>query len=433
LRDAVSRGSRRIVFDVAGTIALDSRIEVRGAFITIDATTAPPPGITLTNYGLGIRGSNGAHDIIVRGLRVRQSSNRTTDPNNSNDCVSISHGAYNILIDHVSTSGCEDGGIDIVGLSTEETRNVTVQWSIIGNTRKAQLIKYGTHRISLHHNLYVQTWSRNPSITRENQAVLSETTVDLRNNVMWDWAGGVGTGVGIGARANVVENFYGNPAGAANDQDQALVPDPDSFTYASGNLSYDGVNIDAKGNVATPYAAAPVTTTTAACAAHQVVGSVGAQPRDTLDASYIALVVVPPCSETTSSTSSSPTSTSETPSVALPNLIMPSLASPPVVKRGVKFGLDFTIVNQGSAVAGPSKLRIYVAKRARRSSSDVEIRMRNIDTHEPGAVSTHGISEYVPREVRPGQYYLLFVLDANRQVGESNEADNIVAQPVKIR
>jgi pectate lyase len=433
LREAVSRGSRRVVFDVAGTIALESPIEVLGSFLTIDATTAPGPGITLSNYGLGIRGKYGAHDVVVRGLRVRQSSNRRTDLNNSNDCVSISHGAYNILIDHVSTSGCEDGGIDIVGLSTQETRDVTVQWSVIGNTWKAQLLKYGTHRISLHHNLYVQTWSRNPAITRENQAVLNDITVDLRNNVMWDWAGGVGTGVGIGARVNVVNNFYGNPSGAANDQDQALVPDPQSFTYASGNLSYDGVDIDAKGNVATAYDAAPVTTTTAACAAHQVVQSVGAQPRDTIDAGYLALVALPPCSETSPTASTASTSTSDAPSVGLPNLVMPSLSAPSVVRRGAKFGLDFTIANGGGAAAGPSKLRIYVARETRRSRSDVEIRVRNIEMHEAGAVSVHGISEYVPREIRPGQYYLLFVLDANRQVVESNEADNIVAQPVRIR
>jgi subtilase family serine protease len=164
-----------------------------------------------------------------------------------------------------------------------------------------------------------------------------------------------------------------------------------------------------------------------------VVQSVGAQPRDTIDAGYIALVALPPCSETSPTASTASTATSDAPSVGMPNLVMPSLSAPSVVRRGVKFGLNFTIANGGTAAAGASKLRIYVARDARRSRSDVEIRVRNIEMHEPGAISIHGISEYIPREIRPGQYYLLFVLDANRQVVESNEADNIVAKPVRIR
>jgi hypothetical protein len=51
LRDAVSVGNRYVVFDVAGTITLATRLDLRGAsknFLTIDGSTAPSPGVTIT-------------------------------------------------------------------------------------------------------------------------------------------------------------------------------------------------------------------------------------------------------------------------------------------------------------------------------------------------------------------------------------------------
>ena len=47
LRDGLSAGGRRIVFDVAGTITLASTLEVRYPYVTIDGATAPKPGITI--------------------------------------------------------------------------------------------------------------------------------------------------------------------------------------------------------------------------------------------------------------------------------------------------------------------------------------------------------------------------------------------------
>src|SRR6476659_10998443 len=62
LRDAVSAGNRYVVFDVAGDIPLVSDVFVRGAFVTVDGSTAPAPGITLRTHGLSISGDRGAHD-----------------------------------------------------------------------------------------------------------------------------------------------------------------------------------------------------------------------------------------------------------------------------------------------------------------------------------------------------------------------------------
>src|SRR5687768_3149886 len=85
LRDAITGSDRCIVFDVAGEIVLQDHLWVREPYVTIDGFTAPPPGITLVGRGLVIRGAAeprlppgittpaNAHDIVVRGIRVRDS------------------------------------------------------------------------------------------------------------------------------------------------------------------------------------------------------------------------------------------------------------------------------------------------------------------------------------------------------------------------
>jgi hypothetical protein len=328
LRDALSQGNRHVVFDVGGTIALATPLHVRGPSITIDGTTAPTPGITLRDRGLSIRGSDGAHDVIVRGIRVRGPATRATNVNSSNDCIVVSRGAYRVLIDHVSISGCLDGAIDIVGASsgprTPDTRDVSVQWSILADTRKMMLVKYGTTRITLHHNLFVKSVQRQPYVSRENLPADSGLTLDMRNNVIYDWAAGAGTIIRSGVTANVVGNVYANPGRATNDQRQALmvcrgdgaetpesraecldgIPSVRARAYTAGNLSLDGVDIDAAGTVDAPFAAASVTTSPACSAAAEVLRRAGAQPRDQHDIEYMGVVVLAACKAAEGSPSS---------------------------------------------------------------------------------------------------------------------------------
>src|SRR5262245_8066784 len=132
---------RIIVFDVGGTIELTSAVTVKGSFLTIDGFTAPDPGITLHAGALVIRGDKGAHDVIVRGIRVRDTPL---------DGIQVANGAYNVVIDHVSVHGSGDGNLDI----TEESHHVTVSWSILTapTSKKNMLIKYNARNISLHNN-----------------------------------------------------------------------------------------------------------------------------------------------------------------------------------------------------------------------------------------------------------------------------------------
>lgn len=284
LREAVSRGNRTVVFDVSGTILLSSRIYVRGANITIDGFSAPPPGITLKNYSLRIAGSQGAHDIIVRGIRVRGVQG---------DGISISVGAYNIVIDHVSIEGARDEAIGI----TRGAFDITVQWSILAGNGSDHnfltLIGEEALRITLHHNLFVNGASRNPQVGWDTSGTTPPDTVaDVRNNLIWNFLS-YGTIVTKKAKANVVNNVY--YSSSQRNATRALTVLEGGTVYAKGNVSLNGVDVDGKGNRSTPFFADPVGTTDACTAAQQVLAEAGVDPLDVVDRGFLSGIALSSC------------------------------------------------------------------------------------------------------------------------------------------
>lgn len=298
LREAVAAGNRTVVFDVGGDIVLQDYLYVRGAFITIDGTSAPPPGITLRNRGLIVRGSRGAHDVIVRGIRVR---------NSAIDGIQVAYGAYNVVIDHVSIAGSGDGNLDI----TEDSHDVTVSWSVLAApaSGKSMLIKYNPARVTLHHNLFVNANGRNPNVSIDNAGTpAGDTTLDMRNNVVANWSNGWGTLVHYGSAANVVANYYSSPASTVSKQRQAILVcaspcqgDPASagWAHVAGNVSGDAAaaNLNAAGNVAVPFAAPIVDAEDACTAALRVLAEAGVRPLDALDTQHVASVAAPACAQ----------------------------------------------------------------------------------------------------------------------------------------
>ena len=308
LRDAVSQGNRTILFDRAGSIDLDSNVAVRGAFLTIDGLSAPSPGITLRNAGLYLSGS-GVHDVIVRGIRVR-------DPgrNGTGDGITIKEGAYRVLVDHVSLDGCGDGNIDV----TKGAHDVTIAWSVLSGCAKNVLIKYEAQRVTLHHNVLVHSQWRNPWISNLNEGTIApDTTADLRNNLIWGWGSdGGGTGVECGAKANVVNNYYSSPKTTRERQEKALmVNDCDSgsggLAYASGNVSGDDLafDLDRAGNRSSAFPAAFVDTHEPCIAAADALAGAGVDPLDDVDLGHLSSITLPACDGERATPTASPAPT----------------------------------------------------------------------------------------------------------------------------
>jgi hypothetical protein len=298
LRRALSGGERTIVFDVAGTIELADTLHVRGAFVTIDGSTAPPPGITLRHHGLAIHGQGGAyydcgdscddaHDVIVTGLRIRGAAE---------DGLRIAHGAYNVVVDHVSIQGSLDGNLDIT-----ESHDITVQWSVLAepaDVQKNMLIKYGPAHITLHHNVFVGAQQRNPQVKIDDEGTTAtDTTLDMRNNVVWDWLDGYGTLVASGARANVADNIYGSPYSGRDEREKAIRVD-EARAWIAGNVSLDGIGrLDGTGTDGRPFDAPWVDTQPACVAGPAVLAGAGVRPLDAVDEAYLARIVLPVCDE----------------------------------------------------------------------------------------------------------------------------------------
>lgn len=295
LRDALSRGNRTIVFDVKGEIVLQSEIRVKGAFITIDGFTAMSPGITIKNYGLYFLK---AHDVIVRGLRIR---------NAKKDGIWIADGAYNIVVDHVSIAGSGDGNLDI---TRDGTRDITVSWCILAEPageQKNMLLAFRSSRITLHHNLFTSSLQRSPQQTYDDSGFTQspDTTLDMRNNLIWDWGKQYGTRIRYGAKANVVDNYYAANGGDKNDAlvickkggPTSIACDggvSESFAraYTNGNYSADGVKLDGRGTETKAFSAPAIAGSDARSAACDVFAESGVRPLDGADAHYLSRIVL---------------------------------------------------------------------------------------------------------------------------------------------
>ena len=292
LREAVLQGNGTVVFDVGGTINVaNQQVKVKGAFITIDGFSAPPPGITLVNGGIRLAGKDGAHDVIVQGLRIRDATV------GGGDGITIRDAAYNIVIDHVSIQGAYDGSIDI----TRGASDVTVQWSILAENIPSHnllsLVDFQALRVTFHHNLFVRGQSRKPHSGWDPTLATTppDIVTDIRNNLIWDFID-YGTVARNDTRSNVVRNFYYSSTQPS--ADQALrVNNSGGQVYAQGNYSLNGADVDSQGNQTHPFLAVPVHTANACTAAQRVVARAGARPLDAIDQQYLSAITLPssPC------------------------------------------------------------------------------------------------------------------------------------------
>ncbi len=188
---AEADGPRTCVFRVSGTIAVDSWISVQNPYLTIAGQTSPG-GIAIklghsTNTPLLVQ----THDVIIRGLRLRPGAAET--PSENVDTIQISGGAHDVMLDHLSTSWPTDEGINIVGdghlqRPCKDTRNVTVQWSVLseglnqsnrGPHSRGTYFGYGARDITFHHNLIANNDRRNPLLNTRGR-------FDMINNVIYN-------------------------------------------------------------------------------------------------------------------------------------------------------------------------------------------------------------------------------------------------------
>lgn len=244
LRAAVeAKGSRTIVFDVSGTIALKSQLAIREPRVTIAGQTAPGGGITLRDHGLVVN----ADDVVIRYIRSRLGSASQTQ----DDSIWV-RGGRRIILDHVSASWSVDETLSASANYKDESEgwyDLTVQWSIVANSLRRSGHVKGDHgygslvrggrgaKASWHHNLWANHIARMPRPGNYDGPDVDPAGAwfDFRSNVFYNW-GGSHSGYDADKAAIVRYNFV----------DNVYLPGPDS----KGRFAFDESNTLAKGYVA---------------------------------------------------------------------------------------------------------------------------------------------------------------------------------------
>lgn len=203
LRHAVMQeGPRTVVFDVAGTIFLDSPLRITSGDLTIAGQTAPGDGVCVA----GRQVSFNADNTIVRYMRFRIGNDAPGSPDGIGGTD-----FRNLIIDHCSVSWSVDECCGLYGGD-----DFTVQWCIFSEAlRDAGHSKGGTHgygaifggaHASYHHNLLAHSESRMPRLG-PRPGTQTREHLDMRNNVIYNWAG-AGCYGGEGMKVNIVNNYY---------------------------------------------------------------------------------------------------------------------------------------------------------------------------------------------------------------------------------
>jgi hypothetical protein len=198
-------GPRTIVFDVSGTIMLKSGLRI-SKNTTLAGQTAPGDGICIANYPVTLD-----ENVIVRYLRFRLGNEALkTNPSAHEGDGLGAMDRKNIIVDHCSVSWSIDECLSVYG-----SKDITVQWCISAQSLVAAGHSKGNHGYggnwggsgaSYHHNLMIHHTSRTPRLG-PRPGTQTDERMDLRNNVIYNWAGN-GCYGGEGMKVNIVNNYY---------------------------------------------------------------------------------------------------------------------------------------------------------------------------------------------------------------------------------
>lgn len=249
LREAINAvGPRTLVFEVSGTIVLESGLLVKNSFITIAGQTAPGQGIQLRTTPAADfaavtvgTGENTTTDVIIRYLKVRPGPGRQGSVNG--DGIQIL-GGERIIIDHCSIAWATDE----VFSGWFGPKNVTLQNSIVAEGLYESIHRKGIHsmgnligddcqRFTIYRNLMISNSQRNPLINAK------KGLFEVAQNVIYNWRyyGAVFSSQGSGddrVEVNLTHNFFkAGPDTRLNRYEIQMGKSNLTRLYSKGNLS----------------------------------------------------------------------------------------------------------------------------------------------------------------------------------------------------
>jgi pectate lyase len=216
LRAAVdASGARIVVFRVAGTIILQSRLTIRNPYITIAGQTSPG-GIQILAAKPEEGGPNNdplinvvTHDVVIRFLRLRHGKTDPVDGNQNGHPIALISGAYTTIVDHCSIYWTQDENFAI-WTTGNPVHDITCSWNIITEplaghptnfavgASSSDLIGQQTD-LDFHHNFVGTSSHRNPN--------MSVGTSRWINNVVYNY-GFRATQIGGRSTVDIISNIY---------------------------------------------------------------------------------------------------------------------------------------------------------------------------------------------------------------------------------
>ena len=180
---------RTILFKVAGTIYLTSKLSGLKPNITIAGQTAPGGGICLAGYQMKLPSNS-----IVRHIRFRAGdlpSNSNADNGNSMSMLDVEN-VQNIILDHCTFAWSMEEN-----LTMYDCNYTTVQWCIFSESlynsgnlkgKRAYGAQWGGEHGTMHHCLFAHNVSRSPRFNGVRSSV-NDRQVDSEfiNNVIFNW------------------------------------------------------------------------------------------------------------------------------------------------------------------------------------------------------------------------------------------------------
>ena len=211
-------GARTIVFDVSGTIELQSPLVITNSYLTIAGQTSPH-GITVAGDMTAVQT---AHDVVIRYVRFRPGYLTPGNDSAPVDSLKMTN-VSDVVADHISASWSTNEIISALNSS-----NVTVQWSVIADSLNdtnnphgyGSLLRYGNGMLSFHHNLYADNYNASPRLG-------DNLKLDFVNNVIYDW----------GTNAGFSTNDISGVTNELNYECNYLIAGPDSRMT---NIAFSG-------------------------------------------------------------------------------------------------------------------------------------------------------------------------------------------------
>ena len=196
-----------------------------------------------------------ARNIIIQNVHVRNVKKSGSPTSNGGDAIGMETNVSNVWVDHVSleASGGEAQGYDGLFDMKDNTKYVTLSWSLLKNSERGGLVGSGdtdsqNNFVTYHHNHFQNLNSRVP--------LLRHATAHAFNNY---YNGIVESGMNprIGGKIKAENNYFTN----AKDPIGTFYTNDMGFWDVSGNIFAAGVTWTAKADKNHPAGPNPVSTT----------------------------------------------------------------------------------------------------------------------------------------------------------------------------